>query len=45
MVDQNAHVYPMVPPGMGYKDMITGKWIPGRASEQPAGEVDPTGMF
>ena len=30
MVDQNAHVYPMVGPGMGYKDMITGKWIPGR---------------
>jgi acetolactate synthase-1/2/3 large subunit len=30
MVDQNAHVYPMVGPGMGYKDMITGKHIPSR---------------
>ena len=29
-VDQNAHVYPMVGPGMGYKDMITGKHIPSR---------------
>jgi acetolactate synthase-1/2/3 large subunit len=46
MIDQNAHVYPMVAPGMGYKDMITGKWIRGR--EQPkggSGEVDPSGMF
>ena len=30
MVDPTAHVYPMVGPGMGYKDMITGKWIPSR---------------
>src|SRR5262249_30148029 len=45
MVDQNAHVYPMVAPGMGYKDMITGKWIPGRETSGPAGEIDPTGMF
>src|SRR5262245_21131503 len=45
MVDPTAHVYPMVGPGMGYKDMITGKWIPAR--ETPAGGgVDPTGgMF
>jgi acetolactate synthase-1/2/3 large subunit len=27
MVDQNAHVYPMIGPGMGYKDMITGDYI------------------
>ena len=45
MVDQTAHVYPMVGPGMGYKDMITGKWIPGRETP-PSGGVDPTGgMF
>src|SRR6266446_5546159 len=25
---RTAHVYPMVAPGMGYKDMITGKYIP-----------------
>jgi acetolactate synthase-1/2/3 large subunit len=30
MIDQSAHVYPMVGPGMGYKDMITGKYIPSR---------------
>jgi acetolactate synthase-1/2/3 large subunit len=30
MVDPAAHVYPMVGPGMGYKDMITGRWIPSR---------------
>jgi acetolactate synthase-1/2/3 large subunit len=34
MVDPTAHVYPMVGPGMGYKDMITGKWIPGRDQVQ-----------
>jgi len=44
-VDQNAHVYPMVAPGMGYKDMITGKWIPSREARASSGEVDPTGMF
>ncbi|HSQ00600.1 MAG TPA: thiamine pyrophosphate-dependent enzyme, partial [Candidatus Dormibacteraeota bacterium] len=33
MVDPTAHVYPMVGPGMGYKDMITGKWIPSRDHE------------
>jgi len=45
VVDQNAHVYPMVAPGMGYKDMITGKWIPNRETAHTPGEVDPTGMF
>ena len=45
MVDQNAHVYPMVAPGMGYKDMITGEWIPSREAARPTGEIDPTGMF
>jgi acetolactate synthase-1/2/3 large subunit len=27
MTDRHAHVYPMIGPGMGYKDMITGKYI------------------
>jgi len=27
MIDPRAHVYPMIGPGMGYKDMITGKYI------------------
>jgi acetolactate synthase-1/2/3 large subunit len=45
LVDQNAHVYPMVAPGTGYKDMITGQWIPSREAPRPPGEIDPTGMF
>ena len=44
MVDQNAHVYPMVPPGMGYKDMITGKYIPSRG-DAPKGGDEPGGYF
>jgi acetolactate synthase-1/2/3 large subunit len=46
MVDQGAHVYPMIGPGMGYKDMITGKWIPSR--EKPRGGdggSEPGAMF
>lgn len=34
MVDPAAHVYPMVGPGMGYKDMITGEWIPARGKDE-----------
>jgi acetolactate synthase I/II/III large subunit len=46
MVDPSAGVYPMIGPGMGYKDMITGKWIATRETgpSEPA-KVDPTGMF
>ena len=40
-VDQ-AHVYPMVGPGMGYKDMITGKWIASR-DQQPTTTEEPEG--
>ncbi len=40
MVDPTAHVYPMVGPGMGYKDMITGKWIPGRSAEEAEKKTD-----
>jgi acetolactate synthase-1/2/3 large subunit len=46
MVDQSAHVYPMIGPGMGYKDMITGKYITPRAIVKPdPKKVDPSGMF
>lgn len=34
MVDPEANVYPMVGPGMGYKEMITGDFIHGRSSEE-----------
>src|SRR6185369_2902130 len=43
IVDQTAHVYPMVGPGMGYKDMITGKYIKGRAQKDVV--VDPNAGF
>ncbi len=45
MVDPTAHVYPMVGPGMGYKDMITGKWIPGRESEDKKETEEPAEYF
>jgi acetolactate synthase-1/2/3 large subunit len=36
MIDPEACVYPMVGPGMGYKEMITGDFIAGRtAAEDP----------
>ena len=33
MIDPNAKVFPMVGPGLSYKDMITGDFIPPRAPE------------
>jgi acetolactate synthase-1/2/3 large subunit len=45
MVDQHAHVYPMVAPGMGYSDMITGKHIVSRAQKPTGRDKDPTGYF
>jgi acetolactate synthase-1/2/3 large subunit len=41
MTDRNAHVYPMVGPGMGYKEMITGKHIPSREGERAATDEPP----
>jgi acetolactate synthase-1/2/3 large subunit len=43
LIDPSAHVYPMVGPGMGYKDMITGKYIKARAAA--AGRVDHSESF
>ena len=43
LVDQNAHVYPMVGPGMGYKDMIVGKYI--RPREARAGKIETSESF
>jgi acetolactate synthase-1/2/3 large subunit len=45
MVDPTAHVYPMVGPGMGYKDMITGKWIPGRDKPEEKQTEEPAEYF
>jgi acetolactate synthase I/II/III large subunit len=44
MIDQNSHVYPMIGPGMGYKDMLTGKYIPARAPSR-SGTEEPEGYF
>ncbi|HVO27656.1 MAG TPA: biosynthetic-type acetolactate synthase large subunit [Candidatus Margulisiibacteriota bacterium] len=43
LIDQSAHVYPMVGPGMGYKDMITGKYITPRGAQ--TGRVDRSESF
>ncbi len=40
MTDQREHVYPMIGPGMGYKDMLTGQHI--RARKPPSRKVDST---
>ena len=35
----------MVGPGMGYKDMITGKWIPSREQEADKKTEEPAEFF
>ncbi len=35
MTDQDADVFPMVGPGKGYKEMITGPYIPSREEPRP----------
>jgi acetolactate synthase I/II/III large subunit len=46
MVDQRADVFPMVPAGMGYKDMITGTYITAREVVRPdPKKIDPSSMF
>lgn len=39
-----ASVYPMVGPGMGYDQMITGDWIAAR-SAQAVGSTDKADLF
>jgi acetolactate synthase-1/2/3 large subunit len=42
MIDPDACVYPMVGPGMGYKEMVTGDWINSRTAEEaPAASEKP----
>jgi acetolactate synthase-1/2/3 large subunit len=41
MVDQNAHVYPMIGPGLGYKEMITGQYIKRREGHDLPDDYDP----
>ncbi|MFN8628045.1 MAG: biosynthetic-type acetolactate synthase large subunit [Candidatus Binatia bacterium] len=43
LIDQHEHVYPMVGPGMGYSDMIVGKYIKPR--QKTEGRVDASASF
>ena len=45
VIDQEAGVYPMVPPGMSYENMITGDYIPNRYSKKTKDKVDASEMF
>jgi acetolactate synthase-1/2/3 large subunit len=45
IIDPLASVYPMVGPGLSYRDMITGDFIPNRYEGEGSGEADPSEMF
>jgi acetolactate synthase I/II/III large subunit len=49
MIDADAGVYPMVGPGMGYKQMVTGEFISGREVAEESGKrpnpIETTDMF
>jgi len=44
VIDRDAGVYPMVPPGASYDQMITGDWIANRVETNEA-DVDKSSMF
>ena len=45
VIDTQAHVYPMVAPGLSYRDMLTGDFIPNRHDKVDPQEPDPSEMF
>ena len=45
IIDREACVYPMVGPGLAYDSMITGEFIPSRASSELKRDVDESSMF
>jgi acetolactate synthase-1/2/3 large subunit len=45
IIDAEADVYPMVPPGMSYLDMVTGDFIPNRYDNRNAATPDTSEMF
>jgi acetolactate synthase I/II/III large subunit len=45
MIDPDACVFPMIGPGMGYKDMVTGPHIKARQHKEPAKPSKPTDLF
>ena len=44
VIDPVAGVYPMVGPGLSYKDMITGDYIPAREKRSEK-DIDGSSMF
>jgi acetolactate synthase-1/2/3 large subunit len=45
VIDTEAHVYPMVGPGLSYRDMLTGDFIPNRHDKTEAHDPDPSELF
>jgi acetolactate synthase I/II/III large subunit len=41
IIDPEAHVYPMVGPGLSYKDIVTGPFIPNRYGSQTEADAEP----
>jgi len=45
IIDPEASVYPMVPPGLSYRDMVTGDFIPSRYDNPVAATPDASETF
>jgi acetolactate synthase-1/2/3 large subunit len=45
LIDPEADVYPMVPPGMSYRDIVTGDHMPNRYGKRESAEPDASEMF
>jgi acetolactate synthase-1/2/3 large subunit len=45
MIDPDACVFPMIGPGMGYREMVTGPHIKERKQEEPVKPSKPTDLF
>jgi len=45
MIDPDASVFPMIGPGMGYKDMVTGPHIEPRRQQESIKSAKPTDLF
>ena len=45
IIDPVADVYPMVAPGLSYRDMVTGEFIPNRYADGGSREPDPSELF
>jgi acetolactate synthase-1/2/3 large subunit len=45
IIDPEAGVYPMVPPGMSYQDIVSGDFIPNRYDDRESAAPDESEMF